>query len=130
MQPALFYDDIYDALRDVVQALGGPKSVGVMLWPDKSVAMAHTALLNCLDRNRPEKLDLTQLVLLLKKGREVGCHAGMQFIAAECSYEAPRPIEPEDELAKLQREYIEAVNRLSSLAPKIEQVQAKLRTVA
>jgi len=127
MQPALFYDDIYDAIRDVVTAAGGPKTVGAMLWPDKSVAMAHTSMLNALDRNRPEKLSPTQLVMLLKIGRKANCHFAMQYLNIECGYVAPQPIEPEDELAKLQREYIEAVKLIASITPKIEQVQTKLR---
>lgn len=120
MQPALFYDDIYDALKDVVTAAGGSKAVGTQIWPDKSVAMAHTAVLNCLDRNRPEKFSLTQLVMLLKIGRESGCHAAMNYLCSECGYTAPEPIEPEDELARLQREYIAAVQTLKTLTPKIE----------
>jgi hypothetical protein len=129
MQPALFYDDIYDALRDVVTALGGPKAVGVRLWPDKGVTMAHTALLNCLDRNRPEKISTTQFVTLLKWAREANCHAAMQYLCAECGY-AATPIEPEDEHARLQREFIGAVNTLKTLAPKLEAAQAKLKAVS
>lgn len=126
MQTSLFYDDIYDALRDLVKAAGGPKEVGTKLWPDKSVSMAHTAMLNCLDRNRPEKFSPTQVVMLLKIGRKENCHAAMQYLAGECGYEVS-PVEPKDELAMLQRQYIEAVKLLATITPKIESAQAKLR---
>lgn len=129
MQTALFYDDIYDALRDVVTALGGPKAVGVRLWPDKGVTMAHTALLNCLDRNRPEKMSTTQFVMLLKLAREANCHVAMQYICQECGYSAPEPVEPENELARLQREYIEAVKLIARITPQLDAVQAKLRSI-
>lgn len=122
MQPALFYDDIYDAIRDVVQAAGGPKKVGLILWPDKSQQMAHTHLLNCLDRNRPEKLSPTQIVMLCKLGRDHDCHVLMAYINAETGYTAPKPLEPDDERAVLQRQMIEATQVLKTSLDRLERL--------
>jgi hypothetical protein len=55
-------------------------------------------------------------------GRERGCHVGMTFLASECGYAPPQPIEPEDERAQLQREYIDAVKLLSVLSMRLERV--------
>ena len=40
-----FYESPEDALKAAVQALGGSKSVGPMLWPDKGVDASALAAL-------------------------------------------------------------------------------------
>ena len=56
-QQPLWFEDLYDALRDVVRACGGPKAIGHALFPHKTPAKAGEHLLNCLSRDRAEKLD-------------------------------------------------------------------------
>ncbi len=122
-QPSLFYDSIYDALREVVRAAGGPKAVGALLWPGKSVQEAQTRLLNCLDHNRSEKLSPEDLIVLLKVGRrDAQCHVAMQFLCSECGYEDPQPIEPTDELAALQRTFIDSVLTQKTLIDRMERL--------
>lgn len=127
-QIALFHEDINDALRAVVRSLGGTKSVAVKLWPEKTIADAQSYLNDCLNNTRAAHLFPEQVLLMLRWARQADCHAAMQYIAAECGYEV-KAIEPEDELAGLQRQYIEAVKLLASITPKIEQAQQKLKAV-
>lgn len=108
-QQRLFFEDVGDALREVVKALGGAKAVGPMLWPDKSVEQSQTLLLACLNSERKERLTPDQMVYLLGKGREVECHAAMQFIAERAGYEV-KPVRPQDQAAELV-ERAEAVMR-------------------
>jgi len=121
-QPALFHESIHDALRDCVRALGEPKVVGKAMRPEKSHDEARTWLLNCLNPDRPEKFDPEQILWILREGRKAGCHAAMAYIARECGYAEPQPIEPEDERAALQRQYIEAVKTLANISTRIERV--------
>lgn len=118
-QQPLFCEDIYEALRTIGQAYGGSKKIGSLLWPDKPIDKASELWANCLNRTRPEKLDPEQLMLVLKVGRDIDCHAGIEFISGECNYKY-EVIEPEDEKARLQREYIKAVKKLSKLSSKLE----------
>jgi hypothetical protein len=129
MQERMFFEDINDALKEVVNALGGAKKVGPLLWPEKTVEQAQSLLLACLNPERKERITPEQFVLILKWGRQAGAHAAINYLCQECGYSMPTPIEPRDELSKLQRDYIDAVNRLSLLAPKIEEAQAKLAVV-
>lgn len=119
-QDALFYESLADALRAVVQALGGTKAAGCRLWPEKTPESAHRTLLDCLNEARPEKLSPEQVLYLLAAGRQVGCHAAMNYLAREAGYSDPLPVEPEDERARLQREYIEATKALQAIAGRIE----------
>lgn len=120
MQDSLFYESFMDALGASVQALGGAKSVGCRLWPEKTPQAAHTLLLSCLNDARPEKLSPEQVLWLLAEGRKVGCHAGMNYLARETGYADPQPIEPEDERALLQRQFIEAQKAMLALAGRME----------
>lgn len=126
-QDKLFITDIYDALSDLVRAAGGPKAVGEILKPEKPSDESAGWVKDCLNRNRREKFDAEQIMWLLKKGREVGCHKPIQWICANAGYVQPEPKEEETELAKLLREYVDTGKRLATLQPQIEELRSKLR---
>ena len=128
-QPALFHETLNDALRELLQALGGAKKIGPLIRPEKTVDEAARWLLDCLNTDRRESLHPEQMLWLMRRGREVGCHAAINYLCTEAGYSTPAPVEPEDELAKLQREYIQAVKLIASITPKIEQAQTKLAAV-
>ena len=122
-QSRLFSEDIYDALSDVVRALGGPKRVGALLKGDAvSAEDAGRWVKDCLNRNRRERFDPNELVFLLRKGREIGCHSAMNFLADEAGYERPKPLEPRDEMAELQRRYLDGVGELKAIAERMERL--------
>lgn len=122
-------DDPYEALRVIVMRLGGPKKVGKMLWPEKTIEAAAIHLNNCLNRDRQEKLDLDQIDLLVAKGREIGCHAFMECMGMRHAYRV-EPIEPENERARLQREFIEAAKHMETLAERITRLEPAIKAVA
>lgn len=126
-QERLWHDDIFDATRTAIQRLGGFKIVGAKLWPEKSPDKAGELLANCLNRTRPEKLDLEQFLLILREARKVGCHVIASFICDDAGYAPPQPIEPRDEYAELQRAYINAVGKLEELAERMGRVQTRLK---
>lgn len=128
-QESLFYESLSDALADVVKACGGAKVIGARLWPEKSVQAAHSQLLDCLNDARPAKLSPEQVLFLMREGRKINCHAAMNYLARETGYADPQPIEPEDERARLQREYIDAVKDLQALTGRMERV-GLIRSVA
>jgi len=121
-QDALFYETINDALDAVVKACGGAKVVGSKLWPEKTPDAAHRLLLASLNEDRAEKLGPEHMLMLLRMGRERGCHAGINFLSRESGYGDPMPIEPEDEKARLQREFIEAQHAMQKLAERMARV--------
>lgn len=120
MNTALFHESLADALRECIAVCGGLKGVGKLLWPEKDADIAGRLLADCLNDSKREKLSPEQVLLVLRLAREKGCHAGMTFIARELGYADPQPIEPEDERAKLQREFIESTRKLTQMAQRIE----------
>ena len=121
-QSPLFYESIHDALRELVRVLGGAKTVGLLLWPGKSMQDAATRLHNCLDHNRPEKLSPEDLLVLLQKGREFDCHVVMRYLNERSGYTAPVPVDPADESAELQRRYIATVAEQKQIAERMERL--------
>lgn len=122
-QSSLFMESMEEAVRDCVNALKGPKAVGVMLWPSMKADLAGRRLNQCLDPERDEKLDLSEILVIAKRARSVGCHSLMAYLAAELDYEC-KPVDPETEVQRLQREFIEAQRELSKLVARIEQKSA------
>ncbi len=129
-QPSLpMYEDELDALRDAVRTLGGTKVVGHELRPDLPPDKAGAWLKDCLNPERPEKLALSQVRLLLRMARDAGYHAPMQFIAGEIGY-AVQPTDPADEIAELQRLFIQATGVQKSLVERIERLTRAPLSVA
>lgn len=122
-QENLFHEDIYDALRSCVSALGGAKKLGSQIWGELSPEKAGNRLNDCLNTSRREQLNPEQVLFILNQARQVNCHAAMYFISDHCDYKRPEPIEPVDEIAKLQRDYIEMAKRMEKIAESIQHVQ-------
>lgn len=119
-QPRLFYDSFEDAVKEVITALGGPKAVGVKLWPTKTADAARTRLLDCLNAKEPDKLDPREILAIARMGRELGVHSIIDYITAEAGYTRPSPLAPEDEAADLQRRFIEAAQEVRRIAARID----------
>lgn len=118
----LSFESIYDALRYLVQRLGGSGRVGPMIFPGKN-GRAPQHLNDCLNPSEREKLDPEELLALMKLGREAGVHVAVQFIASYLGYEKPKPIDPAIEMAQLQQTFVEGVSVLKQVMERMERVQ-------
>lgn len=132
LQTPLFHEDFDSALTTCVGALGGAKVVGVLLRPEyeKEPEKAARWLLACLNCSRDEKLSWDQTFKILLEAKSVGCHAGMYYITQHCGYAQAQPIEPEDELADLQRQFIESAKSHAATAARIELLFSRTTTRA
>ena len=122
-------ENINDALIECVKAAGGSKAVAPILWPEKDPIAAQRQLLDCLNEDRPQQLNPGQVLLVMRLARDRGCHAGMEFFASALSYATPQPVEPDDQVADLQRKFIETTEQLSKMAERIQGLQ-RVRAVA
>ena len=123
-------ESLNDALVECVKAAGGSKQVGARLWPEKTMEAAQRHLLNCLNEGKAERLTPDQTVLIAKLARDKGCHAYMHYVCDSIGYSHPTPIEPEDEMAELQRQFIASTQMLAALAERIEGVRPAIRRAA
>jgi hypothetical protein len=124
MQMSLVHESITDALREAINACGGNKKAGPVLYPDLPVDQAAGRIRDCLNPDRRELFSPDQVVLIARLARDVGNHAIMNHLAVELGYLKPAPVEPEDEIARLQREFVEATKSLHNMATRIETITA------
>lgn len=129
MQPELFHESLNDALRAVVQAMGGAKKVGVAMRPELAMEPAARWVLDCLNPDRRERFDPEQVLWLLREGRKANCHAAMAYLAAECGYAEPVPIDPKVQEDRLLDDLRSSALTLRVALEKIERLEAQRTTV-
>lgn len=123
MTDQLWYDDIYEAAREVVKAGGGYKKLGKKFFPAKEEDSAANSLRDVLNANRREILDPEQLVLLLQIGREVGCHSLMHFICDRAVYERAAPVQVEAKEEQLVQAINHAAGALQSAMRELQSLR-------
>lgn len=123
MQYSLMHDAFEDALKEVIQACGGPKAIGREMRPELPIEQAAGWVRDCLNPDRRDKFSMQQVLFILRRGREVGAHAAMNYLARDAGYTDPTPLDPEDEVVRMQREFVEATKHLSRLADRISKIQ-------
>lgn len=125
-QVALFHESITDAMREVILALGGLKSVASRMRPEMPADHAGRWLADCLSAERREKLSPDGVLWLGREGRAVGCHALANFFCRDLGYADPVPLEPDDEKARLEREFIEAAKSMQAMAERLTRLGLKV----
>lgn len=123
------FESFNQLLIDLVKALGGSKKVAPSMWPEKLADEAARLLCDSLNNDRPQKLSPDQAMYILKMARERNFHFGIELINDFLGYSKPTPIQKDDENAVLQRDFIEAVNKLDSIKAKL-QTNGVLKAVA
>lgn len=116
------YENGEDALRAAVQVLGGAKAVAHRLWPAKPLSEAQRDLLDALNTERLRKLEFGEILHILRWACEAGFHSAKHFVDAETGYGHSEPLKPADELAELQRQYIESVRLQRTIADRLERL--------
>lgn len=113
-------ETLSDAISAAVDAIGGPKKVGCILWADLEASAAGNRVRDCLNSTRRERFTPDQLALIRRMARDAGCHVLASFEMKEAGYSRPVPIAKEDERAELQRQAIEAARTMSGLVERLE----------
>lgn len=119
----LFFEDWRDAMRYVVQVLGGAKVVGAALRPEIKPDHAGRWLMDCLNADRRELLSPDYLLQLLRMARKAGVHAGMKFVAGESGYEMPRPLNLAQEKAALMSDAGALMESLDKITRRLERIE-------
>lgn len=121
-QTVLFHEDVYSAYRTDVQASGGFKVVGCKLRPSLKPDKAGEWLSQCLTADRPEKLSLDDQLFIKREARKVNSFAALTYEMQELCMTMPTPIEPDDEKARLQKEFVKAVDYLATIQNRMEKL--------
>lgn len=120
------YESLNEALIDAVKALGGSKQVGYKLWPEKTVDAAQRHLLACLNEDKPERLTPDHLMMLLRLARAQGHHDSLAYMLDDLGYAPTLPVEPRDESAELQRQFMESVRMQAAIVERMEKAASRM----
>lgn len=118
------FTDWNEALDAVVHALGGYKKVGVMLRPEleQKPNAAAQWLRDCLNPDKPERLNPDQVFMLLRLARASDYHAAKHWMDSELGYEQGRALNPEDEAGALQKRGADLVRELRVITERLERI--------
>lgn len=125
----MVFDNLYDALRHLVQGCGGMKKIGADLFPHKPPEAAHRYLSDCLNPCRSEKLDLDQVMHILTIGRDNDCHAAVEYICEELGYTRPEISLNDKSRAEVLAEYEAARKRIADIYHSMGADARELRAV-
>ena len=126
MNDDLTYDDELEALKDAVNRLGGSKSVGAVLWPEKTPDAASRYLLDALNPARPERLNPGQVVLIMRMAREIGFHNLAAFFMREAGYAPPVPLNPATEAEVLIKGMEQLMGTFHRMAGRLERIRSDM----
>lgn len=121
----LMYEDELDAAKAAVQRLGGAKKVGEMLYPEKTPEAAARYLLDALNPSRSERLNPGQVLLLMRKAREIGFHGLAGYFMREAGYAQPVPVDPESEAARLAHTLERVIGVAEQVASRLERLRGQ-----
>lgn len=119
-------DSLNAALVECIKAVGGSKQVAPLLWPEKAPEAAQRHLLDCMNEERAAHLTPDQAMLVIRMARKEGCHLGMEYLAESLGYAKPVPVDPRDENAELQRQFIAQTKEMAAMLVRMEQLQAAI----
>lgn len=127
-QESLWHDTPEDALKAVLQAVygrGWKQKAAADMWPTEDPSSKGDWLERALTQGRSEKPGLEDIRWILRKGREKGVHTAMHYFNDDAGYGPPVPVEPVDELAELQRRYIQSVDDQKQMVERIQRLQIR-----
>jgi hypothetical protein len=125
----LFYDDEFDALQQMIAGSDRTvKQCAAFLRPDLKPESSYAWLKTCLNPQGDQNLKFGQVVSL---ARYCGRFDALYYMADELTHARPGPLNPRDEIAQLQRNYIEAVHQARDIADRMERLaRSPLQTVS
>ena len=123
----LFYDDEFEALRQMVESGEGYKKTATHLWPGMKQESAYARLKVCLNPHGDQHLRFSEVIAAMKFNNRFDA---LFFACDDTGFERPKTRKPADEQAELQRQYIESVRTSRQIADRLERLtQAPLQAV-
>lgn len=118
-------ETIHEAIADDIKVLGGPKAAAAIFFIAKTPDRGADTMRAWCNPSRAEEPSADELFLLIDKARQ---RAGYSEVARYMEHRLNCGIEflsPEDERARLQREFVEAVATVQSLAKRLEHNESR-----
>lgn len=117
IQHQLFHEDVFDAMRSDAEQIGGPRGLKVVaghLWPSKPVDQAARWFADCLNRDRPAKLDPEEFIHFLVLAVQHNAFCTLRFLggATRCEFKRVTPEEIQASVADRMETAVQSVRAL------------------
>lgn len=125
MEQLRINDNEFDAIGDDIKILGGFKPAAGIFFPTRTPDQGAATLRSWCNPTRQEEPDFGQLMVLIEEAKK---RAGYSEVIRYMEQRLNCRIQfmaPEDEQAKLHREYVAAVAQLARLTDRIERNTAR-----
>lgn len=94
----LFYDDEFQALRDVIEQGAGYQKTAAHLWLGMKLDSAYSKLKACCNEKGDQRLKFREIIAVMRYNEHFDV---LYFVCDECMHTRPTPKAPADEEAKL-----------------------------
>lgn len=113
----LFYDDEFQALRDVIEMGKGYQKTSGHLWPGMKPESAYAKLKACTQERGDQRLKFREIIAVMVFN---GQFDALYFMCDETMHHRPQPKTPEDEEAKVVAVIDNAATTLSQALKALE----------
>jgi hypothetical protein len=118
-------DNEFDAIGDDIKAIGGPKQAAGLFFPTRTPDQGAATLRAWSNPTRAEEPDFGQLMLLIQEARKRVGFSEVARYMEQCLNARLEFLSPEDEKARLQQQFVAAVDIVQSLAKRLEMSEAR-----
>lgn len=122
-QQAFFHETIEDAIREDIRLVGGMKQIGFELKPTSKDPAGWLRTNTNADQD-DSGINYRQLIYILDKAAEKRRSAFLEFLGQRYGFRIDW-LEPEDELTKLLRVYLQSQDTQSARKERIDALLAK-----
>ena len=126
MQEPLWHDSLQDALRDILTAVykkGWAQKAAADMYPTEDPTAKGSWLQHALEKGRPEKPSIDDIIWIMRLGHKHGLHGAMYFLSDEIGYSRPAAIQPEDQYDELTKQFIAAAESIESTVKRMEKIK-------
>jgi hypothetical protein len=115
------------AVKDALDALCGTgeierESRGRYRPCSHEVQSRPISLTHLTDGHRKVEIG-DDVLMILRLARQRGHHGALGWMLADLGYAPTLPIEPRDEVAELQRQFVEATHQMAAMASRLQMLQ-------
>lgn len=113
------FDDEYAAIRAAIEHGHGYKKSACHLWPAMKSESAYARLKACCNAHGDQRLRFGEILELMRFNNRF---EPLYYLCEETEHRIPQRTTPEDEVARLQRQVVDATKTLDSAVKALERL--------
>lgn len=129
VQTSWLHETWHDAITADIQVLGGKKRLCVLLWPGESEQTAYNRMKACCTEGHAQQFKPLEVLKIKQLAHDVSSHALVEYESRALNYRVEW-LSPDDEKARLQQEFVSAVERLEQIRRSLSVNESRVSPLA